>query len=92
MAKKKIEDSVSLVNIVDKMNEVYDGVIGDGFNLGVDKRVVPVMVDDEVVGWRIQKIVGDVWVDLCDEAFNTMKELIARYRDYTEKEQESIQE
>lgn len=86
------DNSGSLSSIVDKMNEAYDGVIGDGFNLGVDRRVVPVMVDDEVTGWKIQKNTGEVWVDLCDETFNSMKELIARYRDYTEKELEEIQE
>ncbi len=88
--KKKCEASLS--NIVDKMNEAYEGVIGDGFNLGVDKRIIPVMVGEKVVGWRIQRQVGDVWVDLCDETFNSMKELIERYRDYTEKELENINE
>ncbi len=84
---------VSLSNIVDKMNEAYEGVIGDGFNLGVDRRIVPVMVNDEVVGWRIQRQISEnTWVDLCDETFNTMKELIERYRDYTEKELENISE
>lgn len=83
----------SLSGIVDKMNEAYEGVIGDGFNLGVDKRIIPVMVNDEVVGWRIQKQIGEnVWADLCDETFNSMKELIDRYRDYTEKELENINE
>ena len=92
MGRKKKEDGGSLTSIVDKMNEAYDGVIGDGFNLGVDRRVVPVMVDNELTGWRIQRVVGDVWVDLCDETFNSMKELIERYRDYTEKELENIKE
>ena len=89
---KKMKKSRSLASIVDKMNEAYDGVIGDGFNLGVDRRVVPVMVDNEVTGWKIQKNTGEVWVDLCDEVFNSMKELIARYRNYTEKELENIKE
>lgn len=84
--------ALSLSGIVDKMNGMYEGVIGDGFNLGVDKRVIPVMVDEKVVGWRIQRQVGDVWVDLCDETFNSMKELIERYRDYAEKELENINE
>ncbi len=92
MRRKKKDSSGSLASIVDKMNEAYDGVIGDGFNLGVDRRVVPVMVDNEVTGWRIQRVVGDVWVDLCDETFNSMRELIERYRDYTEKELENIKE
>ena len=93
MDRKKKEDSGSLANIVDKMNEAYDGVIGDGFNLGVDKRVIPVMADEKVVGWRIQRQINEnTWIDLCDENFNSMKELIDRYRNYTEKELENINE
>jgi hypothetical protein len=91
--RKKKNCALSLSGIVDKMNDMYEGVIGDGFNLGVDKRIIPVMVNDKVVGWRIQKqITENSWVDLCDETFNTMKELIDRYRDYTEKELENINE
>lgn len=89
MARKKKEE-VNLSSIVDKMNEAYEGVIGDSFNLGVDKRIIPVMVNNEVIGWRIQRQVGDVWVDLCDETFNSMTELIERYREYTKKELENI--
>ena len=85
--------ALSLSGIVDKMNDMYEGVIGDGFNLGVDRRVVPVMNSEgEVSGWKIQQVVGDVWIDLCDETFNSMKELIDRYRNYTEKELENIHE
>ena len=92
MAKKK-NCALSLSGIVDKMNDMYEGVIGDGFNLGVDKRIIPIMMNDEVVGWRIQKQIGEnTWVDLCDETFNSMNELIDRYRNYTEKELESINE
>jgi len=92
MAKKK-NCALSLSGIVDTMNDMYEGVIGDGFNLGVDKRIIPVMANDEVVGWRIQKqITENTWVDLCDETFNSMNELIDRYRDYTEKELEKISE
>jgi hypothetical protein len=90
---KKKNCALSLSGIVDKMNDMYEGVIGDGFNLGVDKRIIPVMVNDKVVGWRIQKQISEnSWVDLCDETFNTTKELIDRYRGYTEKELESINE
>ena len=85
--------ALSLSGIVDKMNDMYEGVIGDGFNLGVDRRIIPVMVNDELVGWRIQKQISEsIWVDLCDETFNSMNELIDRYRDYTEKELETIKE
>ena len=92
MGKKK-NCSRSLSGIVDKMNDMYEGVIGDGFNLGVDKRIIPVMANDEVVGWRIQKQIGEnTWADLCDETFNSMNELIDRYRYYTEKEMENINE
>lgn len=90
MAKNK-NCSLSLSGIVDKMNDMYEGVIGDGFNLGVDKRIIPVMANDKVVGWRIQKQIGEnAWADLCDETFNSMNELIDRYRYYTEKELENI--
>ena len=92
MGRKKNCD-ISLTSIVGKMNEAYDGVIGDGFNLGVDRRIIPVMTNDVVIGWRIQKQISEnTWVDLCDETFNSMNELIDRYRDYTEKELESIKE
>lgn len=85
--------ALSLSNIVDKMNDMYEGVIGDGFNLGVDKRIIPVIVNNEITGWRIQKQINEnTWIDLCDETFNSMKELIDRYRNYTEKELENIHE
>lgn len=88
---KKKNCALSLSGIVDTMNDMYEGVIGDGFNLGIDKRIIPVMSNDEVVGWRIQQQIGEnTWVDLCDETFNSMKELIDRYRDYTEKEMKNI--
>ena len=84
MAKKK-NCALSLSGIVDKMNDMYEGVIGDGFNLGVDK------IDSAITS--IQKQIGEnTWVDLCDETFNSMNELIDRYRNYTEKELESINE
>ena len=89
--KKSKNCALSLSGVVDKMNDMYEGVIGDGFNLGVDKRIIPVIANDEVAGWRIQKQISEnSWVDLCDETFNSMKELIDRYRDYTEKELENI--
>ena len=46
MPKTKIEGSLS--GIVDKMNKAYDGLIGEGFNLGLDRRIVPEMVDGAV--------------------------------------------
>ena len=78
MPDKKIKGS--LAGIVDKMNEAYDGLIGEGFNLGLDRRVVPVMVDGEVTGWRMQRCEDDVWADLDEEPFATMEELIAYYK------------
>ena len=79
MPKKKIEGSLS--GIVDKMNAVYDGLIGEGFNLGLDRRVVPVMVDGVVTGWMMQRFENDVWIDLDEKPFATMGELIAHYKD-----------
>lgn len=78
MPKKKIEGSLS--GIVDKMNAVYDGLIGEGFNLGLDRRVVPVMVDGVVTGWMMQRFENDVWIDLDEKPFATMAELIAFYK------------
>ena len=78
MPDKKIKGS--LAGIVDKMNKAYDGLIGEGFNLGLDRRVVPVMVDGELAGWMMQRLENDVWVDLDEEPFATMEELIAYYK------------
>ena len=70
----------SLSGIVDKMNKTYDGLIGEGFTPGAGRRVVPVMVDGEVKGWKMQRLEDDVWVDLDDKVFVTMGELIAFYK------------
>ena len=78
MSDKKIKGSLS--GIVAKMNKTYDGLIGEGFNLGLDRRVVPVMADGAVVGWKMQRCEGDVWVDLEDGPFETMGELMAFYK------------
>ena len=78
MPNKKIKGS--LYGIVDKMNKAYDGLIGNGFSLGVNRRIVPVMIDGEVSGWRVQGYENDVWVDLDETPFDTMEELIAYYK------------
>ena len=78
MDNKDIKGSLS--GIVDKMNKTYDGLIGDGFNLGLDRRVIPVMVDGEVSGWKMQRLGDDKCVDLDEQVFGTMKELIAYYK------------
>ena len=78
MPDKKIKGSLS--GIVDKMNQTYDGLLGEGFNLGLDRRVVPVMVDGSVTGWKMQRCDDDVWVDLPDGPFETMEALIAFYK------------
>lgn len=78
MPDKKIRGSLS--GIVDKMNEAYDGLIGEGFNLGLDRRIVPVIVDGEVAGWKMQRLEDDVWVDLDAKPFASMEELIAYYK------------
>ena len=79
MPDKKIKGSLS--GIVDKMNKAYDGLIGEGFNLGLDRRVVPVMADGVVSGWKMQRLENDVWVDLDETPFESMKDLIAFYKD-----------
>ena len=81
MQNKKIKGSLS--GIVDKMNQAYDGLIGEGFSPGVGKRIVPVLVDGEVTGWKMQHLENDVWVDLDEGPFETMGELIAYYKDET---------
>ncbi len=81
MPDKKIKGSLS--SIVDKMNAVYDGLIGEGFNLGMDRRVIPVMADGVVKGWKMQRLENDVWVDLDEKPFATMEELIAYYKGET---------
>ena len=78
MQNKKIKGSLS--GIVDKMNQAYDGLIGEGFNLGMDRRIVPVMVDGSVSGWKMQRYEDGVWVDLDERPFETMGELIAYYK------------
>ena len=79
MQNKKIKGSLS--GIVDKMNQAYDGLIGEGFNLGMDRRIVPVLAEGEVTGWKMQRLENDVWVDLDEGPFETMKELIAYYKE-----------
>ena len=78
MPDKKIKGSLS--GIVDKMNKTYDGLIGEGFNLGLDRRVVPVMAEGTVSGWKMQRLEDDIWVDLDETSFATMGELIAYYK------------
>ena len=78
MPDKKIKGSLS--GIVDEMNKVYNGLIGEDFNLGLDRRVVPVMIDGVVKGWKMQRLEDDVWVDLDDGPFETMEEMIAYHK------------
>ena len=78
MPNNKIEGSLS--GIVDKMNQAYNGLIGEGFNLGVDRRVVPVINDGAVSGWKMQRLENDAWMDLDETPFPTMEELIAHYK------------
>ena len=78
MPNKKTKGSLS--QIVDRMNKMYDGLIGNGFSPGVNQRVVPVMVDGAVTGWKMQCYENDVWVDLDETPFESMEELIAFYK------------
>jgi len=70
----------SLSEIVDKMNKAYDGLIGQGFSPGVGRRVVPVMAENEVLGWKMQRYENEEWVDLDETPFTTIEELIAHYK------------
>lgn len=79
MQSKKIKGSLS--GIVDKMNKAYNGLIGEGFNLGLDRRIVPVMIDGAVSGWKMQRLENDAWVDLDETSFETIGELIGYYKD-----------
>ena len=78
MSNKKTKGSLS--GIVDKMNEKYDGLIGEGFNLGLDRRIIPIMVDGTVTGWKMQRCENDEWMDLDETPFKTMEELIEYYK------------
>ena len=62
------------------MNQAYDGLIGEGFSPGVGKRIVPVMAEGEVVGWKMQRLENDIWIDLDEKPFVTMEELITYYK------------
>ena len=78
MPNKRIKGSLS--GIVDKMNKTYDGLIGKGFSPGVGRRIVPVMVDGAVKGWKMQCCENDVWVDLDETPFETIEDLISYYK------------
>ena len=78
MQEKEIEGSLS--GIVDKMNKAYDGLLGAGFSPGLGRRIVPVMTDGEVSGWKMQCYENDAWVDLDETSFATMGELIEHYK------------
>ena len=77
MPSKRIKGSLS--GIVDKINETYGEFIS-GFSPGVGRRIVPVMIDGEVLGWKMQCYENDAWVDMDETPFETMKELIAYYK------------
>ena len=78
MSNKKTKGSLS--GIVDKMNEKYDGLIGEGFNLGLDRRIIPIMVDGTVTGWKMQRCENDEWMDLDETPFESMEALIKHYK------------
>jgi len=78
MPSKQIKGS--LCGIVDKMNETYNGLIGEGFSPGINRRVVPVMMDGAVAGWKMQCYENDAWTDLDETPFETIEELIAFYK------------
>ena len=70
----------SLSEIVEKMNQKYDGLIGEGFNLGLDRRIVPVMIDGSVSGWKMQRCENNEWVDIDKTPFESMQALIEHYK------------
>lgn len=78
MSEKEIKGS--LCGIVDKLNQTYDGLIGNGFSPGVNRRVVPVMKDGIVSGWKMQRFEDGAWVDLDETPFATMDALIEFYK------------
>ena len=78
MSNKKTKGSLS--GIVDKMNEKYDGLIGEGFNLGLDRRIIPVMVDGAVTGWKMQRCENNKWMDVDETPFESMEALIKHYK------------
>ena len=41
---------------------------------------MPVMIDDVVSGWKMQRCENDVWVDLDETIFETIEELVAYYK------------
>ena len=70
----------SLSEIVKKMNQKYNGLIGEGFNLGLDRRIVPVMIDGSVSGWKMQRCENNEWVDMDKTPFESMQALIEHYK------------
>ena len=62
------------------MNEAYNGLLGDGFSPGINRRIVPVMIDGAVAGWKMQGYENGIWVDLDETLFESMGELIAYYK------------
>ena len=70
----------SLSEIVEKMNQKYNGLIGEGFNLGLDRRIVPVMIDGSVSGWKMQRCENNEWVDMNETPFESMQALIEHYK------------
>ena len=78
MPNKQIKGS--LCGIVDKMNESSNGLIGEGFSPGINRRVVPEIIDGEVAGWKMQCRENDTWTDLDETPFDTIEELIAFYK------------
>ena len=62
------------------MNEAYDGLIGKGFSPGIGRRVVPVMIEGVVSGWKMQGCENEEWTDLDENPFVTIEELIEFYK------------
>ena len=81
MQNKNLKGSLS--EIVNKMNETYGELIS-GFSPGINRRVMPVVIDGEVTGWKMQFYENDVWVDLDEEPFGTMEKLIEHYKNENE--------
>ena len=81
MQNKRIKGSLS--EIVNKMNETYGELI-NGFSPGVNRRVVPVVTDGTVTGWKMQYFDTDIWRDLDETPFKTMEELIEYYKNENE--------
>ena len=46
----------------------------------IDRRVVPVIIDGLVSGWKMQRCENNEWLDMDDAPFESMQALIEHYK------------